>query len=940
MGKKKKKKDKKKEEAAAEGGSEDAPKDDAGAAAPPPTPAPEGGEEKVEGAEAAPPPVDMAEKKEEAPSEPEKHEKSGSGNPGGRIPPLHNYTLDLTCLTPDEENIIRDVLARDEMESKPIKDHVQLLKNELDIIHRGFKKKPGDKPQCINCRKKFGLWRYLFPLLYLGKRCQRCRHKTCKRCIYKQANGRYMCATCVRLREIKFLTGEWMAPPATRLHSSDLLRVSLRDKEKYQALHASREKKKLELLTKLNALHGKGGDEVVDNNLAMWSPKEAKKKKDKKGKKDKKKKGKKKKKKKNKAANNAIPSPDSVDLNASFLEAARIAQSIAEEESKASSRAKVSRSYSSSTVDSSSDSEDSGDSGGGGFSSGYESCEQRAAGVQGQGRGERPRSVDATGESEKGSVKSAGDGDFNNLRDGTEARRDFLKGEDVSNRGEDKLKGRYYFEEKAGGRRGSLNLRDGMFVEEKNNYIKKEEQAEDRTPRRVKYEQDLITKNEQRAHPQASLGGKGKCGRNVVTDNLLFDSVQENLNPARADKDGFTKRDARPHSSKDMHCETRRKPIQVEAFLRREQTRRKPVMVETKRDIYPSSSHAFAMGSFEEHNESMALRESGDDWAFHKPLLVDRTGGFSRTRNRSSSRSGGRCRPWGVLEEERVKRKESAERELSEHTYVVTSPTKPRDLARPLNLQGRGGKDSVGFKRRSRSRDTEKEMASPQIDKYQSVKTGAFKGTNQDALERHRKKNDLERNLDKHSTPKSLHELHMRQGGMTKERVLNDRTTKNRREKGKLNPPTADPHKQRFDATFHAGQKLSAPDLELFDMAEINATGTEGDFVLSRANLEQHNAAAASTMPRAFCLGRPDCAHLNRNKRASTRAGGSGVKTGLNQQGAQRQQESSPSKAGISNACKASGFQSFPVQKNKSPKSFLRGRLKKSLVDALDIPDY
>ena len=76
---------------------------------------------------------------------------------------------------------------------------VRLLRDELNICYRGFKGKQ-IKPQCVRCRKNFGLWRLFIPFVYRGRRCQRCQFKSCKRCTHRQANGRYMCGICVRLR--------------------------------------------------------------------------------------------------------------------------------------------------------------------------------------------------------------------------------------------------------------------------------------------------------------------------------------------------------------------------------------------------------------------------------------------------------------------------------------------------------------------------------------------------------------------------------------------------------------------------------------------------------------------------------------------------------------------------------------------------------------------
>ncbi|GFO18137.1 synaptotagmin-like 5 [Plakobranchus ocellatus] len=118
----------------------------------------------------------------------------------GKVPPLHNYTLDFTCLTEEEEKMLRTVVEKDEAEMRPTMEFVRLLNHEMDLLRYRGMGVEGQKPKCLRCRKKYGWWRKLIPIIDQGKRCMICQFKACPGCRYKQANGKYLCGICVRRR--------------------------------------------------------------------------------------------------------------------------------------------------------------------------------------------------------------------------------------------------------------------------------------------------------------------------------------------------------------------------------------------------------------------------------------------------------------------------------------------------------------------------------------------------------------------------------------------------------------------------------------------------------------------------------------------------------------------------------------------------------------------
>ncbi|XP_035828611.1 synaptotagmin-like protein 5 isoform X6 [Aplysia californica] len=147
------------------------------------------------------------------------------------IPPIHNYTIDLTLLTESEEAMLNDVIERDLAISKSVDSRVSKLKKEIQAIRVAGALSPGDDQNAICARCKYKFWSYVCPWADHGKRCYSCKFKVCKKCRFLQSNGLFLCSLCLKQRQEKWLTGEWFNPGIVGgLVGSDLLQASIRDK--------------------------------------------------------------------------------------------------------------------------------------------------------------------------------------------------------------------------------------------------------------------------------------------------------------------------------------------------------------------------------------------------------------------------------------------------------------------------------------------------------------------------------------------------------------------------------------------------------------------------------------------------------------------------------------------------------------------------------------
>ena len=148
------------------------------------------------------------------------------------IPPMRNYTIDLSDLDAEEEKKLNDVIARDIAFSQMADEQANCLRREMRWIRKAGLLRAWDKPQrriCARC--KFVFWRVFLPFIDRGERCMNCKFKVCRKCRYQQTNGLFLCSLCLKQRQEKWVTGEWFHGGENNcLHGSDLLRVSLRNK--------------------------------------------------------------------------------------------------------------------------------------------------------------------------------------------------------------------------------------------------------------------------------------------------------------------------------------------------------------------------------------------------------------------------------------------------------------------------------------------------------------------------------------------------------------------------------------------------------------------------------------------------------------------------------------------------------------------------------------
>ncbi|RUS91409.1 hypothetical protein EGW08_000839 [Elysia chlorotica] len=942
MGKKKKKKNKKGSKASEDAGGEES-KSEAGE---PAAAAAAGGDKDSEKGDASSPttaPAPAAASVVGGGGDDKKSEDGGSDAGGktmfrsegrpevskSRIPPLHNYTLDLTCLTPEEEHALQHVLERDEAEWRPIHNHVQVLRNELNMLYKGFGRKPGKKPKCVRCHWTYGLWR---------RRCQRCRHKTCRRCIHKQANGKYWCGPCVRLREIKHLTGEWMVPPATRLHSSDLIRVSLKDKEKYQWLHASREKKKQDLLAKLNALHGKKKiDTTGIGSFSLWSSDptkdDKKKKKKKKGKKKKgkdKKKGKKKKKKKDKD-NNAIPLEGLADTNTSFLavdstsfaynDRTRASKTVSKlsndrERNRANkpssggrserhrtkgdtprSRESSSSSSSSSsgTSDSSSDSEDSG----GSFSSGYQSSgqgdtqKQRARTVQSRGLKAEPVAECST---VKAKVRS------------TETRlrvTDEEFSERFSRHDDDYCP---YFD-----KQDMDGLYDGQFYAGDNEDFYMDEYVEEKSSEQknsvVVPVPDLNTESKKGATVEGKKATTSKDSEdwiqqklkerfinNALKDNLMFDSVVtervgKHVRPVVLED----RQNNRRHNSKSRDKTTH----SVVEYRQLDTKNSQSHMSEQKRS--EKISKIKCLEGYRSKNgaateETIKHRKTSDKQSRHartekpkqkhseKHFGPHETGkGPQDKRNLSQVNSAGNKLELQYGSSLGKRQEDQSRRVLAKESLEEISIS--HSISEKLHKFAEYAKSKI-------SKKSKEPKSSDKHEKYGGLKARAvdtgFPGsqsehawqqkTTHDKPSRQLEKDKTSVKSDKTLTP-SGDKVEAKPDIKSAKSPANDVTytvsckkdkkSRHRHVRSRLpeNPDNDAPRQSR-----QGSQKRPSSYQEFFGMTEIN--NAKGEYFRTAAQFSQHTvdgaAGGTNTRPRAFCLSQPECAWLNNNTRTST----------------------------------------------------------------------
>lgn len=168
------------------------------------------------------------------------------------------HTLDLSTLTKEEVKAIRKVIKKDEAEMRAMDMRVSILRSEISALRQSSAEclGPGSdynssNARCPRCRKEFPAWQNAMPFLDNRVRCQACKFRVCKDCRYLQPNGLYLCRLCVCYRQEKLLTGEWMDAAVGGVHSTDLIKLSLRDKKRFKKKRRREERKKAEQAKRL-----------------------------------------------------------------------------------------------------------------------------------------------------------------------------------------------------------------------------------------------------------------------------------------------------------------------------------------------------------------------------------------------------------------------------------------------------------------------------------------------------------------------------------------------------------------------------------------------------------------------------------------------------------------------------------------------------------------
>ncbi|KAM6459553.1 synaptotagmin-like protein 3 [Liasis olivaceus] len=114
--------------------------------------------------------------------------------------------FDLSLLKGLEQEIVLNVLCRDEMLRRLEEERVSKLKTQLQQLWRKGTKNANcgsQKQSCARCQKSFGI------LINRGAVCKGCSHHICSRCRIAQNAFLWKCTVCYAFEDIKVKTGEW-----------------------------------------------------------------------------------------------------------------------------------------------------------------------------------------------------------------------------------------------------------------------------------------------------------------------------------------------------------------------------------------------------------------------------------------------------------------------------------------------------------------------------------------------------------------------------------------------------------------------------------------------------------------------------------------------------------------------------------------------------------
>ncbi|XP_048855090.1 synaptotagmin-like protein 5 isoform X1 [Brienomyrus brachyistius] len=113
--------------------------------------------------------------------------------------------LNLSFLMENEREVILKVLQKDEKLRKLEEKRIRKLKNELLEMKRKGRRRHQEEGerQCMRCQRSLGL------VFERGEVCEDCQQRVCSSCRMPLAKGRWRCAVCAKILELKVVTGEW-----------------------------------------------------------------------------------------------------------------------------------------------------------------------------------------------------------------------------------------------------------------------------------------------------------------------------------------------------------------------------------------------------------------------------------------------------------------------------------------------------------------------------------------------------------------------------------------------------------------------------------------------------------------------------------------------------------------------------------------------------------
>ncbi|XP_014884620.1 synaptotagmin-like protein 4 isoform X2 [Poecilia latipinna] len=137
--------------------------------------------------------------------------------------------INLGFLSDSEQELILEVLRRDE-ELRTVEDkRVRKLKSELLEVKRKGAKRGGEsygERSCGRCQEP------LSRLSVFSNQCKICNHYVCRNCQAVLPNGSWLCSVCIKETDVKKRTGDWFYDQRVNRFSMnpghDLVRVSLK----------------------------------------------------------------------------------------------------------------------------------------------------------------------------------------------------------------------------------------------------------------------------------------------------------------------------------------------------------------------------------------------------------------------------------------------------------------------------------------------------------------------------------------------------------------------------------------------------------------------------------------------------------------------------------------------------------------------------------------